>query len=162
MKLNIGCGRNKLNGYVNIDKAVEVNPDEVIDIEEGLSYDDNTFDTIFSSHCVEHIRPDKWSFVLDEIIRVAKDGCILELELPFDNSEKRCNIGHYRTFYFDSFRQHYITEKNRKYYSKWKLEPLHNEPTWLQRWFYNFFPFLKGTIYFKFKIIKETEQGERG
>jgi len=30
MKLNIGCGYKKLEGFVNIDKAVEVSPDMVV------------------------------------------------------------------------------------------------------------------------------------
>lgn len=153
-KLNIGSGWDKLKGFINIDKAEEVKPDLVIDIEKGLPFKDNYFNYIFSSHCLEHVRPDKWYFVLEEIMRVANNGCILELELPFDTSEKRCHIHHYRTFYYTSFGQYYATETRRQYYSKWKLEPLYKEPSHLERWFYRFFPYLKGTIYFKFRVIK--------
>ena len=40
LKLQIGCGRNKMNGFVNIDKAEEVNPDIVVNIENGFPFPD--------------------------------------------------------------------------------------------------------------------------
>ena len=154
MKLNLGCGWNKLDGFVNIDISKEVKPDIVLDIERGLPFRSDSIAYIYSSHCLEHVKPCNWQFVLDEIMRVAKDGCILELELPFDNSKKRSNIGHYRTFYFSSFSQFYVTEKKLAYYSKWKLRRLHREFTPFEKIFFTLFPFLKKEIYFKFEIIK--------
>lgn len=153
-KLNIGCGWEHKYGFMNIDKAEEVKPDLVCDIENGLPFPSYSMEYIFSSHCLEHIKPDKWEFVLSEIMRVAKDGCILELELPFNNSKKRTNIGHYRTFYFSSFSQFYVTEKKRSYYTDWKLRQLHRESSALEKGFYTLFPFSKPSIHFKFEIIK--------
>ena len=82
MKLNIGCGLKKKEDYINIDISKKVGPDKVVDIEKGLPFDDNTFDVIYSSHCLEHIVPGKISLVLKEIVRVAKDGAKLNLVLP--------------------------------------------------------------------------------
>ena len=42
-KLQIGCGWNKMNGFVNIDKTSDVKPDLVVNIEEGLPFQDNSF-----------------------------------------------------------------------------------------------------------------------
>lgn len=142
-----------MEGFVNIDKAELVDPDMIVDIEEGLPFKDNVAEHIYSSHCLEHVRPDKWQFVLDEVMRVAKDGCILELELPFDNTRKRCNIGHYRTFYFTSWTQYHKKERKRAYYSRWKLIPL-NKFNMFEIIFFTLFPILKPSIYFKFMVSK--------
>lgn len=156
MKLHIGCGYNKLEGFINIDKAKEVEPDKVVNIEEGLPFPDNSFDYIYSEHCIEHVRPYYWKFVLDEIARVAKEGCILELRLPFDNIQSRTNPDHYRGFSWGSFRQLEIGNAGkRNYYSKLNLIRLSSEPNKLIKLFYYMFPVLyRGDVYFKFKIVK--------
>ena len=33
MKLNLGCGQNKFDGFVNVDKAPECDPDRAVDLE---------------------------------------------------------------------------------------------------------------------------------
>lgn len=122
-ELNIGCGWEKREGFINIDKTKEVKPDIVV-IEKGLPFMDNSCEYIYSQHCLEHVRPHKWRFVFEEIGRVAKEGCILELKLPFDNPFKRCH--------------NYTTERLRAYYSKFKLQPLHHEPNKIEGYFLQF------------------------
>jgi len=155
-KLQIGCGWNKLDGFINIDKTIEVMPDEVVNIEDGLPFDDNTFDYIYSSHCLEHVSPAKFRYVLEEIGRVAKNGCILELDLPFDNQARRTNFDHYRTFSFSSFDE--ITEgygkDKRFYYYPFTLVRLNKKPGKIFRIFCQLFPFFMDNINFKFKVVK--------
>ncbi len=152
-KLNIGCGWNKRKGFVNIDKSPKVKPDVVVDIEQGLPFPDNSFEHIYSSHCIEHVRPQYWGFLLNEIARVAKDGCILELILPFDAPGTRTNCDHYRTFSFMSF-DPLLLGSQREYYSDLVLVRLSKETYRLEKLFFYLFPFLKKEIYFKFKIVK--------
>jgi|TARA_B100000315_G_C14491895_1_gene547988 predicted SAM-dependent methyltransferase len=155
-KLQIGCGRNKINGFVNIDKSKEVSPDIVVDIEKGFPFPDNSFKEIYSSHCLEHIRPQYWSFVLNQIARIAKEGCFLELKLPFDNIGQRTNMDHYRTFSWNSFDQ--LEKGNeRKYYSDLSLIKLSKTPSKFKKLFYYLFPFMKYEVHFKFKIVKNKK-----
>ena len=154
MKLNIGCGFEKKEDFINIDRAREVDPDKVVDIESGLPFPDNSFEYIYSEHCLEHIKPDKWAFVLNEIYRVAKEGCILELYLPFDNIGQRTNADHYRTFSWHSFDQ-FLEESNRDYYSNLTMVKLTKDPNKVVKLFFYLFPFLKYEVYFKFKIVKK-------
>ena len=154
-KLNIGCGNNKSKGFINIDTAKEVNPDMVVDIKVGLPFPDNHFDYIYSSHALEHIEPSKWNFVLNEIGRVAKNGCILELDLPFDNISSRCNLDHYRSFNWSSF-DSITTEGDieRNYYYPFSLEWVNPKPHKLIRMFGNLFPMFVWSINFKFRVVK--------
>jgi len=154
-KLNIGCGWEKKKGFINIDKAEEVKPDKIVNIEEGLPFKDNSFMYIYSEHCIEHVSPHYWKFVLDEIARVAKDGCILELKLPFDNIYSRTNSDHYRSFHWTSFSQN-MKGTNREYYSKLVLEWAEPPPNRLVRLFYVLFPVFFSEVHFKFKIVKNT------
>ena len=155
IKLNLGCGRTKIDGFINCDKAHEVDPDQVVDMEEGLPFKDNSVEYICSEHCLEHINPTKFRFVLSEIARVACDGCILELKLPFDNMGTRVNFDHYRTFNWSSFDQ--LCENvdtNRLYYSQLRLQKIGKIPPKIIRWFYYLFPFLLNEVHLKYKIIK--------
>ncbi len=154
--LNIGCGFEKKEGFINIDKAKEVSPDKIVDIEKGLPFEDNYFDYIYSNHCLEHIRPDKWKFVLNEISRVAKNGCILELFLPFDSIGQRTNADHYRTFSWGSFDQ-FLKGSERNYYSDLRMIKLTENPSIFKKFFFYLFPFFKYEVYFKFRILKRLD-----
>jgi len=76
IKLNLGCGRNKVEGYENIDIDPTVKPDMLFDIvNNGLTaWDDNSVDEIRAQDFLEHIPLGKTIFVIDEIYRVLKDG----------------------------------------------------------------------------------------
>lgn len=154
MKLNIGCGTKKLDGFVNIDKSALVEPDKVLDVEEGLPFADGCVTEIYSSHTLEHITPISWRFVLDEMVRVSADGAIWNLILPTDNHWARTNIDHFRTFGFTSFAQ-FTPYTNRAYYSSWKLVDLTKYPNRVTRAFHVLtgFIFCK-EIHFTFKVLK--------
>ena len=54
MKLNIGCGQDKLDGYVNIDIREEIEPDMVMDIRYLEKIKDESCEEILASHVIEH------------------------------------------------------------------------------------------------------------
>lgn len=56
LKLNLGCGLNKREGYVNIDSRPEVNPD-ICEYLWDLEYEPESVDEIYISHTFEHINP---------------------------------------------------------------------------------------------------------
>ena len=54
LKLNLGCGKNKREGYINIDSRPEVNPD-ICEYLWDLEYEPESVDEIYISHALEHI-----------------------------------------------------------------------------------------------------------
>lgn len=75
IKLNLGCGYRKQEGFVNIDNRPSVDPDVVCDVIEGLPYADSTIDYIIAVDFLEHISIGKTVRVIEEIYRVLKcDG----------------------------------------------------------------------------------------
>jgi predicted SAM-dependent methyltransferase len=73
MKLNLGCGTNKIKGCVNIDLEKSCNPEVICDFTKQLPFSDNSVDEIYLFHVVEHIPEIKIPILLQEIRRILKD-----------------------------------------------------------------------------------------
>lgn len=83
MKLNIGCGPNKIEGYINIDSEECVHPDLIHDITEGpLPYEDGSVDEITFFHCIEHVSKVAHEIILMDFRRVLKDGGRIYISYP--------------------------------------------------------------------------------
>ena len=83
MKLNLGSGMRKLEGYINIDNREECDPDVILDIEEGFPLiGDSTVEEIIAYDILEHVHQDKVIFVMSEIHRVLKLGGIFDFFIP--------------------------------------------------------------------------------
>lgn len=74
MKLNLGCGGNKLPGWHNCD--IEV------DITKRLPFENASADFVFCEHCMEHVSPaDAWRF-MGELLRILKPDGVVRLAVP--------------------------------------------------------------------------------
>lgn len=83
LKLNIGCGEMKLEGYTNVDLEETSKPDLVHDIRKGpLPFADGTVDHIQMFHSIEHIEMKFWNLILSDFHRVLKDDGTLFLAYP--------------------------------------------------------------------------------
>ena len=55
-KLNLGCGFDHRNGYVNADSFEQCRPDILMNIEDTpWNFSDNEFDHILLKHVLEHV-----------------------------------------------------------------------------------------------------------
>jgi len=82
LKLNLGCGANKLDGYVNIDSEPSVKPDILANMLDKLPYKANSVDEVAMFHVVEHISKHSHLKLFTEIWRVLKPGGTLLLAYP--------------------------------------------------------------------------------
>jgi len=80
LKLNIGCGKVKFPGWVNID--IEPGADLVIDVRKRLPFNDNTVDLIYNEHFLEHITFEEGEKALREFRRCLKKKGVLRIALP--------------------------------------------------------------------------------
>lgn len=88
VKLDIGCGKHKKEGFIGIDIDKDSQAD-IIASALDLPFDDNSVDEIYSSHLVEHFSPAQAKKFFAEIYRVLKKDGWASLKIDTDWTKKR-------------------------------------------------------------------------
>ena len=81
LKLNLGCGDVRVDGWVNIDLESE-KADLKRDLRDPLPYEDDTVDFIYSEHLIEHLNLNEGLKLLSECRRVLRPGGVLRIATP--------------------------------------------------------------------------------
>jgi len=84
-KIDLGCGENKPDGYIGIDKVTSDAVDITHDLECGIPMDDESADEIRANHLLEHLA-DKEK-IMAEVHRVLKPGGQFVFEVPSTKGE---------------------------------------------------------------------------
>lgn len=85
MKLNLGCGFNKKDGYVNVDKFAACAPDRVVDLEQiPWPFETSSVDEVLLIHVLEHLGAgaDLFLAIMQELHRVCRPGARIRIEVP--------------------------------------------------------------------------------
>ena len=85
MRDNFGCGFNKINGFVNIDKSEDCEPDLLMDIETlPWPIETSSADEVFFIHCFGHVGadPDFFIGIMNELYRIFKNGAKVRIYVP--------------------------------------------------------------------------------
>ena len=82
MKLNIGCGEKKLNGYKNIDCRKECNPDICDFIQNIKTFDGERIEEIYASHIIEHIPHEDVPIIFERMHSWLKHGDKMFISVP--------------------------------------------------------------------------------
>jgi predicted SAM-dependent methyltransferase len=120
-KLNVGCGFDLKEGYINLD-VVDYGGNMIHDLNSvPYPFEDNTFDEIFCSHILEHVN--NFHSTISEIYRILKPGGILVVYAPFFLNTKYFGEPDHKIPFsirtFDNYE--YIGNRKLKFYEKWKL-----------------------------------------
>ena len=84
-KLNLGCGLNKFDGFVNVDCSDIVEPDQKVDLNiTPWPWKDNEFNHVIAKDILEHLGNSNEDFIniLKELYRVSCNGAVWEVQTP--------------------------------------------------------------------------------
>jgi len=84
MKINLGCGDRKLEGFVNVDINPDVHPDIVADVRVIPWEWAKPAELIFSDNLFEHIYPEPLLKVYQECHRILRPNGILQIIVPLN------------------------------------------------------------------------------
>ncbi len=113
MKLNLGCGNNRIEGFVGVDKLLMPAVDVVHDLNVfPYPFPDESVEEFFLDNVLEHL--DDVIAVMEEIYRLSQPGAIVKIKVPYFKSNSA---------YTDPTHKHFFTETSFKYYDKGN--PLH-------------------------------------
>jgi predicted SAM-dependent methyltransferase len=82
MKLNLGCGTNKIDGFINVDIDGTLEPDQVWDFRKTFPIKTCSVDEIVMYHIIEHIEKKYHFDILTEIQRVLKPEGTVTFSFP--------------------------------------------------------------------------------
>lgn len=159
-KLNLGCGTDIKEGWINLDSAAIPGVDVVHDIEKlPLPFRDEEFDEILAQDVLEHI---EYVPVLKDLYRVLKKDGTLTIRVPhftsknnfidpthkkrfsintFDFFVRNTKLGEKREYYFDfmfaKIKSRHITfeRSSRIYFYNRLVEPLVNHYLKVQQFY---------------------------
>ena len=102
VKLNLGCGSDIREDYINLDCVKQNGVDVVYDINKyPWPFKDNTFEKVFCSHTLEHV--ENLIKTMKEIWRISKPNAIIEIRVPhFSCGVYYRDITHKRPFSYFS------------------------------------------------------------
>jgi SAM-dependent methyltransferase len=108
MKLNLACGKDIKQGYVNMDWVKLDGVDVIHNIDKfPWPFKDNSFDEIYCSHILEHV--DDLIKVMKEIKRIGKNNAEIIIRVPhFSCGVSYRDPTHKRLFSYFTF--DYFTE----------------------------------------------------
>lgn len=82
MKINLGAGGKKIEGFISCDFDPLTNPDHLFNVEhDRFPFEDNSVDVVLAHHILEHLG-EGYFHCLKEIYRVCKHGAIIDVRVP--------------------------------------------------------------------------------
>ncbi len=82
VKVNLGCGRDYREGWLNADFNRAVKADLYLELGRGLPFRDNSVAQVLLDNVIEHVPRDRYFSFLEELHRVCVAGALIEVYAP--------------------------------------------------------------------------------
>lgn len=100
LRLNLGCGHSRIDGWINVDHFAGCKPDIVHNLEQfPWPWPDNSVSQIYMSHVLEHLGADTGVFIriIQEIYRVCQPDALVRVIVPHPRHDNfLCDPTHVR------------------------------------------------------------------
>jgi SAM-dependent methyltransferase len=83
VKLDLGCGPRKKDGYLGVDSTAFSGVDVVHDLTTPWPWEDGSVEAVYSHHFVEHLTSDQRIHFWNELYRVLKDKGEASITTPY-------------------------------------------------------------------------------
>jgi SAM-dependent methyltransferase len=105
-RLNVGCGKNPIEGWINLDSAALAGVDIVCDLEtvrdSPIALPDESVETFLLSHVIEHVRDSLG--LMQDLWRLARPDATAVIRVPHGGSDAAWeDPTHLRAYYVGSF-----------------------------------------------------------
>jgi SAM-dependent methyltransferase len=86
-KLNLGCGSDYRDGWVNADRSGTVRKDAKIDMNAfPWRFRDNEFGHVLARHVIEHVKKESFPKAMAELHRITKPGGTIRIIVPLNKA----------------------------------------------------------------------------
>jgi predicted SAM-dependent methyltransferase len=85
MRLNLGCGPNKIEGFLNVDKEAACDPDTLVDLETfPWPFATDSAEEVVLNHVLEHLGETTGIYftILKELHRVCAPDAVVRITVP--------------------------------------------------------------------------------
>lgn len=122
-KINLGCGRNYLKGYINIDINKSLKADKYFNLNKfPYPFPDNYAEEVLLDNVLEHLE-DVFR-VVGEVHRILKQDGILEIFVPYAKSDGALQDPTHKHLFTEKSMDYLISGSGYDYYSNCKFKIL--------------------------------------
>lgn len=94
VRVDLGCGAGKPEGYIGIDLVKQEGVDVVWDLNHGIPLPSDFADEVRANHVLEHLEHAKQAEIVTEVWRVLRDGGVFKFEVPSTDGRNAFLPGH--------------------------------------------------------------------
>lgn len=160
MKINLGCGNKKIDGFVGVDKIKT----EATDVIHNLNifpypFPQNCAEEIILDNVLEHL--DDVILVMEEVYRLAAPGAIITINVPYFKSNSAFTDPTHKHFFTETSFKYFEEKNSLHFYTSSNFKILesklinHKEYKDAKHFFRNLLPAKKILNYFLFNIYDE-------
>ncbi len=123
IKLNLGCGDKKINGFTGVDHIKTAATDVVHDLNiTPYPFTADSVDEIIADNVLEHL--DDIIAVMEEWYRLCRPGAIIKISLPYYKSSGAFSDPTHKHFFTENSFQYFTPEHEYHFYTSARFKVL--------------------------------------